>query len=73
MDAGRAMPGQGWPVSAVPRRAREAQGIGGRLFVLRRHAGRAFFDYFLCAPKKVIRAIARKSSMQLAGEGLATI
>ena len=30
MDAGRAMPGQGWPVSAVPRRAREAQGIDSR-------------------------------------------
>jgi len=65
MDAGRAMPGHGWPVSAVPRRAREAQGIGGRLLVLRRYAGRAFFGYFLCAPKKVTRAPARNSALRL--------
>jgi len=32
MEAGRALPGHGWPVGAVPRRAREAQGTGGQLY-----------------------------------------
>ncbi len=75
MDAGRAMPGQGWPVSAVPWRAREAQGIGSRFCFMRVDAmpGPPFFGYFLQRLKKVTRAIARNSAMRLIGEGWAEI
>ena len=63
MEAGRALPGHGWPVGAVPRRAREAQGTGGQLFVLRRHAaGRTSLVTFFGRSKKVTRATARNSA-----------